>query len=423
MASLATRIWKHVWLWIDWHGRISTFVLLVVAAGGATLVSRALTIWSSVSGVYLWVISGLVFALLIATMAVAGSKLRPMPSQGQRETQSDTSQPPLREVRPKIIPVKYGQGEKHSPWGLHLRNAGYDALDIEIPDAPIGSSGYTLEFPGRLAQLGERSGTGFLEAWLKHGTLPGTDGSQLHEVMRNADIESIGVSILYKDTDLHPKKTECVIERTNRERHGLSVRAISAPGIPAQSSEPTNPAKDKPNLRADLGSAPIGPVFLASDGVWSASYSVTSERWTGLRMKVSNALVDGRQVGTARDVSVRVKFEYDTGVDSGCAAPTAWLHEKRGYVDINPGEEKQAIIAVCSDTEWHTVTNVRDASGYPPDRSAIHFQDATVLSGKLHITLIRNGVAEAEQSYSWECGMLYVGGTYKAGIPHIRLLS
>jgi hypothetical protein len=115
MASLATRIWKHVWLWIDWHGRISTFVLLVVAAGGATLVSRALTIWSSVSGVYLWVISGLVFALLIATMAVAGSKLRPMPSQGQRETQSDTSQPPLREVRPKIIPVKYGQGEKHSP--------------------------------------------------------------------------------------------------------------------------------------------------------------------------------------------------------------------------------------------------------------------------------------------------------------------
>jgi hypothetical protein len=78
MANVVTRIWNHTWLWIDWHGRVSTVILLVVAAGGATLINRALTIWSSVSGVYLWVISGLVFAVFIATFAVAGSKMHPM---------------------------------------------------------------------------------------------------------------------------------------------------------------------------------------------------------------------------------------------------------------------------------------------------------------------------------------------------------
>ncbi len=54
--------------------------------------------------------------------------------------------------------------------------------------------------------------------------------------MRLSDVEAIGFYITYKDTDLRPKKTECVIERTNRERHGLSVRATSAPGVPAVSA-------------------------------------------------------------------------------------------------------------------------------------------------------------------------------------------
>lgn len=66
-------------------------------------------------------------------------------------------------------------------------------------------------------------------------------------------------------------------------------------------------------------------------------------------MKLTNlAVSEGRKIGLARGVSVRIKFEHDTGLDAGCAAPTAWLHEKRGYVDVNPGDEKQAIIAVAA---------------------------------------------------------------------------
>jgi hypothetical protein len=156
----------------------------------------------------------------------------PIPLRDGRQT----SEIELPEVRPKIVPVDYCKAEKNNLYGLHLRNSGYDALDVEIPDVPIGKSGYTLEFPGRLALLGERSGIGFLEAWLKHETLPGLDGSQLHEVMRKAEVESIDLSVVYKDTDLRPKKTECALDRTNRERHGLSVRAISAPGIPVLSA-------------------------------------------------------------------------------------------------------------------------------------------------------------------------------------------
>lgn len=142
----------------------------------------------------------------------------------------------LPEIRPKIVPVDYCKAEKAGSWGLHMRNSGHDALDIEIPDVPIGKSGYTLEFPGRLAQLGERSGIGFLEAWLKHEMLPGLDGGQLHEVMREANVELVDLSIVYRDTDLRPKKTDCAIERTNRERHGLLVRATGPPGISAQST-------------------------------------------------------------------------------------------------------------------------------------------------------------------------------------------
>jgi hypothetical protein len=138
-------------------------------------------------------------------------------------------------------------------------------------------------------------------------------------------------------------------------------------------------------------------------------------------VRVSNLLTEGKNVGPARDVSVRVKFEHDTGLDAACAAPTAWLHEKRGYVEIKAGEEKEAIIAIRSQTEWHTVTNVRDASGYPTSTAAMHFQCAPWFSGKLHIALIANGKV-VEKHYSWETPVSQ-GEIPKAGMPRIRPLT
>lgn len=136
----------------------------------------------------------------------------------------------LPQHRPQVLPVEYMKSEKSNSSGLYVRNPGYDALDVEIPSVRIGRSGYNLVFPERRAQFGERSGNAFFEAWLEsieQGTLPGRDGSALHEIMRTDDIEAVNFAIIYKDTDFRSYKTNCAIERTNRTRNGLEVKAIS----------------------------------------------------------------------------------------------------------------------------------------------------------------------------------------------------
>jgi len=76
-------IWDQLWAWIDWHGRITTVILLLIALSGTALTNRALAIWSPVSGVYLWVITVLVFAVFLCFLVIAGSKLKPQPKVSQ----------------------------------------------------------------------------------------------------------------------------------------------------------------------------------------------------------------------------------------------------------------------------------------------------------------------------------------------------
>jgi hypothetical protein len=108
-----------------------------------------------------------------------------------------------------------------------MRNSGYDALDVQIPDVPVGPSGYRLVFPHRLPIFCERDHISFLEAFLEHQTRTGLDGGQLHSVMRAARVNLFSFAIYYQDTDFRWYRTNCNIERTNRERNGLEVRAIS----------------------------------------------------------------------------------------------------------------------------------------------------------------------------------------------------
>lgn len=193
--------------------------------------------------------------------------------------------------------------------------------------------------------------------------------------------------------------------------------------LPIQTdAEVATPSEFPSNLQADFDGALLGSIYLVPEGVWSRSYSPSAVEWKGMRMVVTNQVVKGQKVGSAKGVSVRVQFEHDTGLDAGCASPTAWLHEKRGYVDFNPGDVKEAIIAVRSETEWYTVTNVRDASGYPPNRSAMSFHSAPWSAGKLHVGLITNGEV-IERHFSWETPMIQQGnGILKAGFPKIRPL-
>lgn len=194
----------------------------------------------------------------------------------------------------------------------------------------------------------------------------------------------------------------------------ISGRLTVGQGTPVQTTDS--------NLQADFDSGPLGAIYLTPEGVWSTPYSGSAAEWIGLRMKVSNVVLEGKKIGPAKSISVRIKFEHDTGLDAACAAPTAWLHEKHGYVDIKPGEEKEAIIAVRSKTEWYTVTNVRDASGYPSDASAMKFHSAPWFSGKLHIGLILDGEV-IERHYTWEVPTTQENGLLKSGFPRIRRLN
>src|SRR5271163_4192898 len=67
--------WDAIWLWVDWHGRITTVVVIIVALGGAALVNRAASVWGEVHGFYLYVISGLAFAIFLATIAILGRRI------------------------------------------------------------------------------------------------------------------------------------------------------------------------------------------------------------------------------------------------------------------------------------------------------------------------------------------------------------
>jgi len=82
-------------------------------------------------------------------------------------------------------------------------------------------------------------------------------------------------------------------------------------------------------------------------------------------------------------------------------APTAWVHEKLGRIEIKLGDEKQAIVAVRSGNEWFAITNVRDSSGYPEDRTAMRFQDTLWFSVTLRIAVIADGEAK-QRNYTWE---------------------
>lgn len=68
-------LWKQFVTWIDWHGRITTLVMIAVSIIGGTLASRAAAIWGAVRGPYLWLIGILVFCVFLCTLELAARGL------------------------------------------------------------------------------------------------------------------------------------------------------------------------------------------------------------------------------------------------------------------------------------------------------------------------------------------------------------
>ena len=162
-------------------------------------------------------------------------KLRPRTEEPAALMQNSKAVLVMPEHRPRVIPAGYGKNEEQKSYrshGLFVRNPGYDALEVHIPSVQVGPSMYMLVFPEKLSQLCERDHIRFVEGFLEHQTLPGLDGGQLHNVMVMADVNLVEFAIYYKDTNFVDFRTNCVIERTNRSRNGLEVRAISQEILP-----------------------------------------------------------------------------------------------------------------------------------------------------------------------------------------------
>jgi cation transport ATPase len=70
--------WEYIKLWLDWHGRIATMLAIVVSLGGAALANRIAAIWGNVAGIYLWIVSILVFVVFVGgimlTSRAAGAR-------------------------------------------------------------------------------------------------------------------------------------------------------------------------------------------------------------------------------------------------------------------------------------------------------------------------------------------------------------
>lgn len=98
-------------LWIDWHGRITTIVAIIVAIGGAALVNRVVAVWGEVHGVYLWIVSGLAFAVFLATIALIGRRMeshsREARSDGIADQRSLASQQDNRDPRLIVYAHRY----------------------------------------------------------------------------------------------------------------------------------------------------------------------------------------------------------------------------------------------------------------------------------------------------------------------------
>jgi len=39
------RAWDHFWLWIEWHGKLTSLSMILIALAGSALANRALSIW------------------------------------------------------------------------------------------------------------------------------------------------------------------------------------------------------------------------------------------------------------------------------------------------------------------------------------------------------------------------------------------
>lgn len=108
----------------------------------------------------------------------------------------------FRSTPPNVGAQKYGTYPGQEGCGLIVSNPGYAARNVHIPTAPLGSTGYKLEFPRWMEQLLIHDQNQLFRAWIKQPeTEPeqSIDGVCLFDVMGKYQIDSIPLAIKFQD--------------------------------------------------------------------------------------------------------------------------------------------------------------------------------------------------------------------------------
>lgn len=136
--------------------------------------------------------------------------------------------------RPSIAPRSYKKRED-GRFGLTVTNSEYAGFNVHIPNAPIGESGYVLQFDGIFSELlpGEHA---LFETWLENRNgLPGRGGGDLYTIMQEMSLRFVYFGIISKDTSPTPNwyRDNCSFECNNQKhRTGLVLKHIDQNRIP-----------------------------------------------------------------------------------------------------------------------------------------------------------------------------------------------
>jgi hypothetical protein len=144
----------------------------------------------------------------IASLRAAEQRIAKLEQEIQGESARRESELPA--ARPKIVPVEWG------PWpdghyGLIVRNDGEPALDISVKPVSVGVS--QLRFWDRVyPRLTKADGKVLIDAQilLSHGG--GTTGSALRDLMIEANLDAVPLTIRYSDLD-YGYVTTCEVVR------------------------------------------------------------------------------------------------------------------------------------------------------------------------------------------------------------------
>jgi TIR domain-containing protein len=147
------------------------------------------------------------------------------------------SKPAPVRAKPLIVPLRYGRSPllgKHSMGhhGLIVANHGEPAYDVSVLTSEVRVGPSKLKLDGSKSTLTKADGDAFFEASIERSPGSWILGSGLFDEMRNYQIDSITVALVYKDAENRWYKTICEIERNVNEIGGLSVKYVR--------QEPTN---------------------------------------------------------------------------------------------------------------------------------------------------------------------------------------